>query len=93
MELIKPSKSSQAKQAGSLVDKYAMLTVKEREKQMEELGCRYGYGSFVGGDGRVHVGIEKVPFVHKGLGEKKGEGAMQRLLDDGKNDSPEAEGS
>jgi hypothetical protein len=70
-----------------------MLTVKEREKQMAEPGCRYGYGSFVGSDGRVHVGIEKVPFVHKGLGEKKGEGAMQQLLDDRNDNSPEAEGS
>jgi hypothetical protein len=30
------------------------------------LGARYGYGSFIGAaDGRVHIGIEKVPLVVK----------------------------
>jgi hypothetical protein len=72
-------------------ERTSMLTVKEREKRMEESGCRYGYGSFVGGDGCVHVGIEKVPFVHQNPGEKKGEGAKQRLLEDGTSESPEAE--
>ncbi|KAH7411656.1 hypothetical protein DE146DRAFT_248746 [Phaeosphaeria sp. MPI-PUGE-AT-0046c] len=37
----------------------------EREKHLQEVGCRYGYGSFVGRDGSVHVGIEKVPFVQR----------------------------
>lgn len=37
----------------------------EREKHLQDLGCRYGYGSFVGRDGSVHVGIEKVPFVQR----------------------------
>jgi hypothetical protein len=36
---------------------------KEREQHLERLGSRYGYGSYVGGDGRVHIGIEKAPFV------------------------------
>ncbi|KAH7396348.1 hypothetical protein BKA66DRAFT_409716 [Pyrenochaeta sp. MPI-SDFR-AT-0127] len=34
-----------------------------RAKHLETLDSRYGYGSFVGGDGRVHIGIEKTPFV------------------------------
>jgi hypothetical protein len=36
---------------------------KERDKYLRDLDCKYGYGSFVGGDGSVHVGIEKMPFV------------------------------
>jgi hypothetical protein len=36
---------------------------KERGEHLERLGSRFGYGSYVGGDGRVHIGIEKVPFV------------------------------
>jgi hypothetical protein len=36
---------------------------KEREQHLEKLGSRYGYGSYVGSDGRVHIGIEKAPFV------------------------------
>jgi hypothetical protein len=40
------------------------LNRKERAKFLEDLDQRYGYGSFVGGeDGRVHIGIEKTPFV------------------------------
>ena len=39
------------------------LTNKEREKYLKDLGCEYGYGSYVGSDGGVHVGIEKAPFV------------------------------
>ncbi|KAF2623217.1 hypothetical protein BU25DRAFT_414485 [Macroventuria anomochaeta] len=39
------------------------MTNKERNKYLKELDCRYGYGSYVGGDGSVHVGIEKAPFV------------------------------
>lgn len=35
-----------------------------RARHLEALDSRYGYGSFVGGgDGRVHIGIEKTPFV------------------------------
>jgi hypothetical protein len=41
----------------------ADYTNKQREKRLEDLGCTYGYGSFVGGDGSVHVGIDKVPYV------------------------------
>jgi hypothetical protein len=37
--------------------------VKEREEHLKQLDVRYGYGSYIGGDGSVHVGIEKVPFV------------------------------
>jgi hypothetical protein len=36
---------------------------KERGEHLERLGSRFGYGSYVGGDGKVHIGIEKVPFV------------------------------
>jgi len=36
---------------------------KERGEHLERLGSRYGYGSYVGSDGRVHIGIEKAPFV------------------------------
>jgi hypothetical protein len=40
------------------------LDKKERAKFFEDLNQHYGYGSFVGGDdGRVHIGIEKTPFV------------------------------
>jgi hypothetical protein len=40
------------------------LDKKERAKFFEDLNQYYGYGSFVGGDdGRVHIGIEKNPFV------------------------------
>jgi hypothetical protein len=39
---------------------------KERAQHLERLGSRYGFGSFIGGgDGRVHIGIEKVPLVMK----------------------------
>ncbi|KAH7128103.1 hypothetical protein B0J11DRAFT_458434, partial [Dendryphion nanum] len=34
-------------------------------KYLEDKGWRYGYGSYVGGDGSVHVGIEKMPFVRR----------------------------
>jgi hypothetical protein len=40
------------------------LDKKERAKFFKDLNQHYGYGSFVGGDdGRVHIGIEKSPFV------------------------------
>ena len=42
----------------------SQLDRKERAKFFEDVDQRYGYGSFVGGDdGRVHIGIEKNPFV------------------------------
>jgi hypothetical protein len=34
-----------------------------REEYVEKLGNTYGYGSYLGEDGSVHVGIEKDPFV------------------------------
>ncbi|KAF1918845.1 hypothetical protein BDU57DRAFT_511601 [Ampelomyces quisqualis] len=44
----------------------AHLDRKGRARHLEELGARYGYGSFIGaGDGRIHIGIEKVPLVVK----------------------------
>ena len=41
------------------------LDKKGRARHLEDLDSRYGYGSFVGGDGRVHIGIEKTPFVRR----------------------------
>jgi hypothetical protein len=42
------------------------LDKKGREKHLERLDSRYGFGSFIGGgDGRVHIGIEKTPLVMK----------------------------
>lgn len=41
------------------------FSARERRKYLEDLDCRYGYGSYVGGDGGVHVGVEKVPYVRK----------------------------
>ena len=40
------------------------LDKKGRAKHLQGLDSRYGYGSYIGGgDGRVHIGIEKTPFV------------------------------
>ncbi|KAF2125447.1 hypothetical protein P153DRAFT_425843 [Dothidotthia symphoricarpi CBS 119687] len=40
------------------------LDKKGRARHLEDLDSRYGYGSFIGwGDGRVHIGVEKSPFV------------------------------
>ena len=39
------------------------MTKKERRRWLKRLNTRYGYGTFVGGDGRLHVGIEKEPLV------------------------------
>ncbi|KAF2685296.1 hypothetical protein K458DRAFT_365622 [Lentithecium fluviatile CBS 122367] len=36
---------------------------KERTNHLQKLDARYGYGSFVGVDGMVHIGIEKALFV------------------------------
>jgi hypothetical protein len=41
------------------------LDKKGRAQHLERVDSRYGFGSFVGGDGRVHIGIEKVPLVVK----------------------------
>jgi hypothetical protein len=39
------------------------MTSRERDEFLDELECTYGYGSYIGGNGSVHVGIEKGPFV------------------------------
>jgi hypothetical protein len=39
------------------------LDRKGRAAHLERIDARYGYGSFVGSDGRIHVGIEKTPFA------------------------------
>lgn len=40
------------------------LDKKGRARHLDEVDARYGYGSFIGGgDGRIHIGIEKSPFV------------------------------
>jgi hypothetical protein len=42
------------------------LDTKGRAQHLERVDAQYGYGSFVGGgDGRVHIGIEKRPFVRR----------------------------
>ena len=41
------------------------LDKKGRAQQLKRIDARYGYGSFVGKDGRIHIGIEKAPFVRK----------------------------
>lgn len=42
----------------------SQLDKKGRARHLEKMDARYGYGSFIGGDdGRVHIGIEKTPFV------------------------------
>lgn len=39
------------------------MPVKQLNTHMENLDDRYGFGTFIGTDGRAHVGIEKYPFV------------------------------
>jgi hypothetical protein len=39
------------------------LQKKARAEHFKKLDYRYGYGSYIGIDGRVHIGIEKTPFV------------------------------
>jgi len=39
------------------------MTEKERRRWMKWQGYRWAYGKFVGTDGKVHVGIEREPFV------------------------------
>ncbi|KAF2826872.1 hypothetical protein CC86DRAFT_445792 [Ophiobolus disseminans] len=43
--------------------KTSHLDKKGRMQHLERVDARYGYGNFIGADGRVHIGIEKVPFV------------------------------
>ena len=49
----------------------AGLSRKQRESKLESLDHRYGFGSFVGTDGKTHIGIEKHPFL-AGLTRSKG---------------------
>jgi hypothetical protein len=39
------------------------MTNKMRERHLKDLDSYYGYGSYIGNDGAVHVGIEKAPYV------------------------------
>jgi hypothetical protein len=39
------------------------MSNKERKEYLQDLNCTYGYGSYIGSDGAVHVGIEKIPYV------------------------------
>lgn len=39
------------------------MTNKERDKYLKDIDAQYGDESYVGGDGSVHISIEKVPFV------------------------------
>lgn len=41
----------------------ADMTARERDGYVKGLGRRYGFGRFVGTDGKVHVGIEREPLV------------------------------
>ncbi|KAF1935402.1 hypothetical protein EJ02DRAFT_428471 [Clathrospora elynae] len=41
----------------------SLLTTKERRKHLKDLRGTYGYGTFVGADGKLHEGIEKEPLV------------------------------
>lgn len=39
------------------------MSSRQREKWLEGRGERYGFGTFIGTDDRVHVGIEKHPYL------------------------------
>lgn len=44
----------------------AVAEIDENERSGKELGAnrkRFGYGSFIGTDGRPHIGVERAPFV------------------------------
>ncbi|KAI9722979.1 MAG: hypothetical protein M1812_001428 [Candelaria pacifica] len=46
----------------------AQMPPKQREKHLEVLGNKYGYGRYIGTDGQAHVGIERQPLfvdLHK----------------------------
>lgn len=59
----------------------------ERERHLERLDNRYGFGSFIGTDGKPHAGIEKMPFFttlsrggSRGLPDSAAEdGPMRRI--------------
>lgn len=38
------------------------LTTEQQERFLDKLDSQYRYGSYVGGDGSEHIGMEKVPF-------------------------------
>ncbi|KAF2851912.1 hypothetical protein T440DRAFT_47365 [Plenodomus tracheiphilus IPT5] len=42
----------------------SLFNKKERRKHLNGLGETYGYGTFVGADGKLHEGIEKEPLVN-----------------------------
>ncbi|KAF2741653.1 hypothetical protein M011DRAFT_454492 [Sporormia fimetaria CBS 119925] len=73
----------------------SQFTTEEHEQYLNKLGCRYGYGSYVGRDGCVHVGIEKAPFVkskekttfeHSRFDGEKREMALAVVEDGSEND-------
>ncbi|KAF2743243.1 hypothetical protein M011DRAFT_461863 [Sporormia fimetaria CBS 119925] len=41
----------------------SQLSNRKRRRLLEQSGNRYGYGTFVGADGELHIGIEKHPIV------------------------------
>lgn len=42
------------------------MDAKRRAQYLKNLDRRYGYGSYIGpDDGRVHIGIERIPFVRR----------------------------
>jgi hypothetical protein len=43
----------------------AHFSTEERAEFLEKEGHVFGYGSYLGGDGAVHVGIERAPFVSR----------------------------
>ncbi|KAF2269432.1 hypothetical protein CC78DRAFT_574995 [Lojkania enalia] len=56
------------------------LTEKEKAHHLKALGILYGYGSYIGGDGRIHIGIENVPLVqYKRVGAGLGK-TLERFL-------------
>lgn len=40
-----------------------VMSSQEREKWLDPKVVRYGFGPFIGTEGKVHVGIEKHPFL------------------------------
>ncbi|KAL5372989.1 hypothetical protein DPSP01_013091 [Paraphaeosphaeria sporulosa] len=42
---------------------FSQLKRRGRLESLKQLDYRYGYGSYIGMDGRVHVGIEKAPLI------------------------------
>jgi hypothetical protein len=51
------------------------MTNKQLDKYLRDLDNRYGFGTFVGTDGKTHVGIEKYPFLAPLM---KAKGALDR---------------